>query len=212
MLGREARRMLSRLQYLVEGWFESSASTFKKAGFSPNTLTVLGFLLTLVTAGLYFERLTPGWVWLLTVFLISLGGFFDALDGAMARRYLHVSRIGGVLDSVLDRIGEIALYTGIGLGGLVDLRLCLWALSAALMVSYIRARVEVEGVKLKGVGIAERPERLLIILVSTLLLPVYGGLLTWGVGIVAVLSTVTVVERMYGAGKALKNVPTDPGV
>jgi len=71
------------------------------------------------------------------------------------------------------------------------------------MVSYVRARVEVEGIKLKGVGIAERPERLLILLVSTFLNSLYGGSLGWGIGLVAVLSSITVVERVYRAGKAL---------
>ena len=195
--------MLSRLQYLVEGWFESSAAVFKKAGFSPNTLTLLGFMLTVVTASLYYERLSPSWVWLLAVILVCLGGFFDALDGAMARRYLQVSRIGGILDSVLDRVGEIAIYTSVALGGLVDFRLCMWALSAALMVSYVRARVEVEGVRLKGVGVAERPERLLLLLVFTLLIPLYAGSMAWGVSLIAILSSATVIERVYRASRAL---------
>ena len=64
-----------------------------------------------------------------------------------------------------------------------------------------RARVEAEGVKLKGVGIAERPERLLVLLVSTLLVPLNEGFLAWGVGLMAVLSSITVAERVYKAGR-----------
>ncbi len=195
--------MLSRLQYLVEGFFESSASVFKKAGLSPNFITILGFALTLLTSFVYYQWLSSTLTWLAASVLLLLASYFDALDGAMARRFLKVSKLGGILDSVFDRIGEIALYTGIALGGLVDFSLCFWALSAALMVSYVRARVEAEGVKLKGVGIAERPERLLILLVSTFLNPLYGGSLTWGIGLVAVLSSMTVVERVYKAGVAL---------
>jgi len=195
--------MLSRLQYFVEGFFESSASVFKKAGLSPNLITILGFVLTLLASLAYYQWLSSALTWLAASVLLLLASYFDALDGAMARRFLKVSRLGGILDSVFDRIGEIALYTGIALGGLVDFRLCFWALSAALMVSYVRARVEVEGIKLKGVGIAERPERLLILLVSTFLNSLYGGSLGWGIGLVAVLSSITVVERVYRAGKAL---------
>ncbi len=195
--------MLSRLQYFVEGFFESSATVFKKAGLSPNFITILGFALTLLTSFVYYQWFSSALTWLAASVLLLLASYFDALDGAMARRFLKVSRLGGILDSVFDRIGEIALYTGIALGGLVDFRLCFWALSAALMVSYVRARVEVEGIKLKGVGIAERPERLLILLVSTFLNSLYGGSLGWGIGLVAVLSSITVVERVYRAGKAL---------
>ena len=164
---------------------------------------MLGFTLTLVTAFSYYSGLTLSVAWFGSVVLLFLAGYFDALDGAMARRYLQTSKIGGILDSILDRVGEITLYAGLGLGGLVDLRLCFWALSAALMVSYARARVEVEGVKLKGIGIAERPERLIILLIATILLPLERESLTWGVSLVAILSTLTVVERVYRAFRLL---------
>jgi len=96
----------------------------------------------------------------------------------------------------------MVLYSFIALSGLVDLRICLWALSASLMVSYVRARVEVEGVKMKGVGIAERPERLLILLVSTILNPFY-GLLSWGMVLIAILASATVIERLFAASRSL---------
>jgi archaetidylinositol phosphate synthase len=194
--------MLSRLQYLVEGFFESSAVAFHKAGFSPNLTTIVGFVLTVAVGVMYYAGLPSMSTWLVAWVLLLVASYFDALDGAMARRFRLVSRAGGVLDSVLDRIGEIVLYSAIGLGGLVDLRICLWALGASLMVSYVRARVEVEGVKLKGVGIAERPERLLILLVSTILNP-FLGVLTWGVLLIALLASVTVVERVYAANRYL---------
>src|SRR5262245_7713253 len=157
--------MLSRIQYLVEGFFESSATIFHKAGFTPNVATSVGFVLTLASGFFYSEGLSSGAGWLAAWSLLLIASYFDALDGAMARRFQLVSKTGGILDSVLDRIGEIVLYSTIALSGLVDLRICLWTLGASLMVSYVRARVEVEGVKMKGVGIAERPERLLILLV-----------------------------------------------
>src|SRR5207245_8837274 len=115
----------------------------------------------------------------------------------MARRYHQISKMGGILDSVLDRVSEIALYAGLAIGGLVPGWLSLWALSASLMVSYVRARVDVEGVKLKGVGLAERPERLLILLISTILTAFNALALEFGVVLVAVLSTVTIIERLY---------------
>lgn len=194
--------MLSRIQYLVEGAFQSSARIFKRAGFSPNSLTLIGFAFTLASTVFYASGLT-GWAWQGCVVGLLLAGYLDAVDGAMARKYGQVSRVGGVLDSVLDRIGEIGLYAGLAIGELVSVWLAIWALSAALMVSYVRARVSAEGVTLKGVGIAERPERLLILLVATIFWPASPSLLSGGIFLVALLSSVTVVERVYRASKVL---------
>jgi archaetidylinositol phosphate synthase len=183
--------MLSKIQYLVEGHFQRAAGAFNRAGFTPNSVTGIGFLLTLVTSLLY-STLVSG-----TVLALLAGSYLDAVDGAMARRYHKISKMGGILDSVLDRVGETALYTGLAIGGLVPGWLSLWALSASLMVSYVRARVDVEGVKLKGVGLAERPERLLILLISTILAAFNALALEFGVVLVGVVSTVTIIERLY---------------
>ena len=191
--------MLSKIQYLVEGHFQRAAGALSKTGFTPNSVTSIGFLLTLVASLLYSSGL--GTVWLVwgTVLALLIGAYFDAIDGAMARRYHQISKMGGILDSVLDRVGEIALYAGLFAGGLVPGWLSLWALSASLMVSYVRARVDVEGVKLKGVGLAERPERLLILMIATIFAAFNSLSLGLGAGLVALLSTVTIVERLYRA-------------
>ncbi|MBO0889089.1 CDP-alcohol phosphatidyltransferase family protein, partial [Candidatus Bathyarchaeota archaeon] len=104
--------MLSRLQFLVEGFFQSSSKLFHRAGLSPNSLTAVGFLLSVIAATLYWGGLV-GWEWVAAILVLLIGSFFDAVDGAMARKYSEVSKFGGVLDSVLDRIGEIALYAGL---------------------------------------------------------------------------------------------------
>lgn len=194
--------MLSRIQFLVEGLFQSSSRLFHRVGLSPNSLTLLGFLLSIVTSLFYWGGLS-GWEWGSAVLVLIVAGYFDAVDGAMARRYSKVSRFGGILDSVLDRIGEIGLYVGLLAGGLVPLWIGLWALCASLMVSYVRARVSVEGVTLKGVGIAERPERLLMLMVATIFWPVWQGILSIGVLLIAVLSSATVVVRVYRASRIL---------
>ncbi len=143
------------------------------------------------------------WEWIATILVLVIASFLDAVDGAMARKYGKVSRFGGVLDSVLDRIAEIALYAGLLAGSLVQPWIGVWAMSAALMVSYVRARVSVEGVTLKGVGIAERPERLLILIIATLLWPLSSVILAGGVLVIAVLSSITVVSRVYRASVVL---------
>ena len=189
--------MLSRFQHAVEGLFESSAGFFKRAGLSPNSITILGFVFTLATFLFYWRGLRYGWEIAGALLTLLLASYFDALDGAMARRYHQTSRLGGVLDSVLDRLGEMFLYSGLAIGDLVDFRIVLWALSASFMVSYVRTRAEAEGLRMKGVGIAERPERLLILIASTILQLFYPESLTWGTLSIAVLASLTVIERVY---------------
>jgi archaetidylinositol phosphate synthase len=194
--------LLSRLQFLVEGFFQASSKLFHRMGLSPNAMTLIGFLLSLVAASLYWGGLSGG-EWISVILVLVIASFFDAVDGAMARKYSEVSRFGGVLDSVLDRIAEIGLYIGLIAGSLVEPWIGIWALCASLMVSYVRARVSVEGVTLKGVGIAERPERLLILIVATLLWPLSDSILEGGVLLIALLSSVTVVSRVYRASAIL---------
>jgi archaetidylinositol phosphate synthase len=189
--------MLSKIRYLVEGHFQLAAGAFNKAGFTPNTVTAVGFLLILVASLLYSIGLGTAWLIFWAVLALLVGAYLDAVDGTMARRYHQISKMGGILDSVLDRVGEIALYAGLAIGSLIPGWLALWALSASLMVSYVRARVDVEGVKLKGVGLAERPERLLILLFATILAAFSAFSLDFGVSFIALLSTVTIVERLY---------------
>lgn len=195
--------MLSRLQHMVEGAFESSAGIFKRVGLSPNSVTILGFVFTLAAFIFYTYGLRSALENAGAVLALLIAGYLDAVDGALARRYHLVSRKGGILDSTLDRIGEMFLYSGLAIGGLVDFRLVLWALSASFMVSYTRARAEVERIVLKGVGIAERPERLLMLLAASLLQPLNPGAMFWGVLLIAVLASLTVVERVYRATTAV---------
>src|SRR5437870_9252129 len=189
--------MLSKIQYLVEGHFQLAAGAFNRAGFTPNTVTAVGFLLILVTSLLYSGGLGTVWLVFGAVLALLVRAYLDAVDGAMDRRYHQISKMGGILDSVLDRVGEIALYVGLFVGGLVPGWLSFWGLSASLMVSYVRARVDIEGVKLKGIGLAERPERILILLIATILTAFNSLSLGLGAGLVALLSTVTIVERLY---------------
>lgn len=126
--------------------------------------------------------------------LLLVSGLFDATDGAMARLYGEVSHFGAFLDSMLDRISEILVYWSLVYSGLVDWSIGLAALSGSLMVSYARARAEHLGSQMKGVGIAERPERLLILIAAAFL-----GQLNAGALLIALLSAITVVERIVHA-------------
>lgn len=127
-----------------------------------------------------------------------LSGFFDIVDGAVARATNSVSKKGAFLDSTLDRVAEVAVYSGILLGGFASPLLSLLALSFSLLVSYTRAKADSLGVSLSGVGIGERSERLLVLSIFSIV-----GFVTYGVLLVSLLAAITFLERVYRASRAL---------
>ena len=109
-----------------------------------------------------------------------LSGFFDVLDGAVARATGRTSQRGAFLDSTLDRVSEVVVFLGILVGGYVSPFLVLVALSLSLLVSYTRAKGDALGVNLAGIGVGERSERLIVLIVTSLL-----GIVGIGVLVVA---------------------------
>lgn len=166
------------------------AKFFRKFGLTPTHLTLIGLLLS-VLAGYWYYRYTPETRWW-PFMLLLLAGFFDALDGVMARNFSMTSKLGGIMDSTADRLGESIVFLGLILGGAVNAEWGLLALIFSLMVSYVRARSEGEGLHLKGRGFAERPERLIILLAATL-----ANKLELGIAVIAILSLITMCQRIY---------------
>lgn len=168
---------------------------------TPNTLTWLGFWLTagataLVITGHLFAA---GWV-------VLVAGFFDMLDGALARATNRVTRFGGILDSTLDRLSEAVLLLGLlaiyARGQVAESMLVGITLIGSLLVSYTRARIEALGIECK-VGFFTRPERV-IILALGLLLSRYDGALVIALAIIAFFSFFTVVQRLLHAWNQTK--------
>jgi len=161
---------------------------------TPNTITWLGFLIA-VGAGVLIgtgHLFAAG-------FVMLVGGFFDIMDGALARTTGQVSRFGAILDSTLDRVGEAAVLLGLlvfyagqqSIAGIVVVGI-VWV--ASVLVSYIRARAEAVGLECE-VGFFTRAERVIVLALGLLLSSVNNALLV-ALGIIAVLSAVTVVHRL----------------
>lgn len=112
------------------------------------------------------------------------------IDGAVARVMHRVSKSGSFNDSTLDRLAEVSVYCGIAYAGYASPVLVLLALAFSLLVSYTRAKGDSLGVSLSGIGIGERAERLLVLIVFSIIE------LVWiGVVIVLVIAFVTFVQR-----------------
>jgi phosphatidylglycerophosphate synthase len=178
-----------------------------RAGFTPDSITILG------TAGTVLSALTLfpiGEVWwgAFAVFVFVLA---DMLDGAMARERGGGTRFGAVLDAACDRIGDGAVFCGLlwwaafGMQSTSLVVATLICLVTSQVISYIKARAEASGLSGDG-GIIERPERLIIVLVGAGLSGLFGlpWLLHIAMWLLAVASLVTVGQRMH-------SVRTSPG-
>lgn len=180
-----------------------------RLGFTPNALTVIGSVLT----GLVGLLAAQGWFLAagLGLWLFSLS---DTLDGALARATGRVSPFGAFLDSVCDRYAEAGVFLGLvwwfhTAGSGLGVMLAFLAAISSLMVSYARARAE--GLDYHAeVGWFQRPERIVALgfgLVVAQWVPVA---LLVALGLLAVLTTVTVVQRVWHVSALSQTVPAGP--
>jgi archaetidylinositol phosphate synthase len=196
MLGGDWRQMLDKLRSRLNGLFVGLGKAAADVGLSPTTWTFVGLWVSILAGAAFWLAGYGGE--LLGGLLILLAGFFDVVDGAVARVTGKVSKRGGFLDSTLDRVSEVAIYLGILLGSLASPVTVLLALSFSLLVSYTRAKGDALGASLAGVGIGERSERLIVLAVSAIV-----GYVQYGVLIVIVIAGFTFVQRTYTASKSL---------
>jgi len=184
------------------------AQLFHSMGFTPNHLSLLGLLFAYLSAYLYWASSLDSWGLIPAAGFLLISGFFDALDGILARLHGDVTVLGGFLDSLLDRYADALVFLGIIVGWLlVNPVWVLWgflALVGSLLVSYSRARAEAAGVKMESVGVAERAERIIILAVASFLSLLWADALRWSVVLLAVLTNLTVLQRVMHFRNALK--------
>ena len=171
------------------GLFAPLVRGLVRLGVSPSQITVAGLLLALAAgsaAGLGRLRLAG--------ISLILSALCDLLDGQVARMSGREGPAGAFLDSCFDRVAEAAVYLGLIVYFRDSPALVLTAgaaLVSSYMVSYARARAEGLGFTC-AVGLMERPERLAVLIVALLV----GGRTLWiGLALLALLSTVTFVQR-----------------
>ena len=192
MLNKYARALFTTI-------FTPVARLFLKLGISPDVVTIVGTIGVCVGALAFYPRHQFFWgTVVVTAFVFS-----DTVDGVMARMSGRSGKWGAYLDSTLDRFGDAAVFGGLVLwyagGGADDLMAAL-ALSCLILgsvVSYAKARAEGLGWT-ANVGIAERADRLVAVLVTTGLCGLGLPEVVLGVvlALLAVASLVTVVQRM----------------
>ncbi|MGV8968232.1 MAG: phosphatidylinositol phosphate synthase [Cellulomonas sp.] len=191
--------MLNRFRGLMTKVMTPIADLLLRRGVSPDAVTITGTLAVVIAAlWLYPTGHLLAGTLVIAVFVLT-----DSLDGTMARRSGRSSSWGAFLDSTLDRFADSAIFAGLVLWffGAGDVRLAgVFALACLVLgsiVPYARARAEGLGMT-AAVGIAERADRLVVVLVATAL--VGSGLssvvLTVTLALLAVASLITIVQRM----------------
>ncbi len=169
-----------------------------RVGVTPNALTIAGFAGNAIAAAFVVQ----GWLVAAGV-VVLLASALDMLDGALARATNQVTPFGGVFDSVLDRLSEAVVLFGIcwyqlDLGNREEALLAFVAVVGSLMVSYTRARAEAAGVMLKD-GLFTRAERVVLTGAALIL-----GLLRPALWLLAVLTLLTTLQRLYLTGRMLR--------
>ncbi|WP_283132994.1 phosphatidylinositol phosphate synthase [Rhizohabitans arisaemae] len=165
-------------------------------GISPNVITVVGTLGAVGGALAFYPRGVFFWgSVVITVFVL-----LDLLDGVVARITGSTGKWGAFLDSTMDRVADAAIFSGLILWAMDRDRplvgaLALFCLVAGAVVSYTKARAEGLGMTC-DVGVAERPERLIVILVSTAFSEFLPILLPIGLALLAAASAFTVYQRL----------------
>ena len=202
------------MRMLLERYYEVPVSAgFDKLGFSPNGVTILGLIVTLISA--IFISLG---MFLVGGIVMLIGSALDLIDGGLARRLGKVSNFGALLDSVIDRFQEALVFFGVliyFLTGPCDSLmtgfdtcsigpvLAYSAFIGSVMVSYLRARAEGLGIDCK-VGIMTRPERVIAVGIGLILSQWISIAILFVLVIITVLGLYTTIQRLVHSSVMLK--------
>lgn len=186
--------MLNNFRESLRPTLEKIGTAFASTGLSPNFWTSVGLVFAFIAAIIY------GWnfeyAFVIGGMMLLVSGFFDIVDGQVARVTKKTSKKGAFLDSVFDKVAEVAIFLGILIGGFAEPYLVFLAITMSLLVSYSRARAESLGIKLQGIGIGERAERLLVIAIIGMI-----GFMEWAVIIVIIIAAITFIQRIIVTSK-----------
>lgn len=185
-------RLDGRLQRLLPFLF--------RRRMNPNVLTVVGAGISLGAAACF----PPGW-FVAGGLLMLAGGAFDLIDGVVARHHGISTRFGAFLDSTLDRLVDMALLLGIAMHYALraepaHVLLAGYTLVASVLVSYAQARAELVIPSFR-VGLLERGERIGILAAGA-----FFGLMIPALWVIAIGSTVTVVQRFAHAAREMARI------
>ena len=186
--------MLNNLRDSLKPTLEKIGKIFASTGLSPNVFTAIGLGFAFASAIVYGINVEYSLIFGGIILLIS--GFFDIVDGQVARFTKKITKTGGFIDSIFDKIAEVAIFFGILIGNYADPYLVIIAITLSLLVSYMRAKADSMSIKLQGVGIGERAERLLVIAIIGII-----GFMEFALIIVIIIAAITLGQRIIAISK-----------
>ena len=191
--------MLNNFREGLKPTLQKIGTIFASTGLPANFWTAIGLVFAFASAVIYALHFEYSFI--IGGILLLVSGFFDIVDGQVARVTQKMSKKGAFLDSVFDKIAEVAIFLGILIGRYnTEGYVVLLAITLSLLVSYTRARAESLGVQLQGIGIGERAERLLVIAIVGMI-----GRLDYAVIIVAIIAGITFVQRIIATARNIKD-------
>lgn len=194
----------AKLGSYIDGWIHKAFPFLFKRAVNPNLLTVLG---TLICVGAAAAFAAGEFAW--GALLLLAGGFFDLVDGVVARHFQSSTAFGAFLDSTMDRLVDMVVMLGIMLhyGSSAQPGVAMLAglvLISSVLTSYAKARAELFVTELRG-GFFERGERVGLLAaggVFDVMIPVL-----W---VLAIGTTVTVIQRFAAAHREMADAPLTP--
>jgi archaetidylinositol phosphate synthase len=199
---------LDFLRPLADRLLDPFVGAARRAGLTPDAVSVLAFLLAVAAGGAFALAGGEPALYLLGAVLVALNGWLDLLDGALARRLEVDSAAGDLLDHVLDRYADVAVIAGLA-AGVGRYPLGFAAVTGVLMTSYLGTQAQAVGLDRVYAGLLGRADRLVLVCVVGVVAAV--DTTPWGVDVVAVLlglfavvGHLTALQRFVGAWRALR--------
>ena len=180
--------------YINKLLYSSIIPLLAKGKISPNTITIIGFVFSLITMIL----ISQGYL-LISGILIIISSIFDLLDGALARYTHNTTNFGKFFDAVIDRLSEIAIYVGLFIYFINDSNSLLIIFLSAIsnqLVSYIKTKYESIGIE-GDIGIFTRPERIISLSLALIIGSFYLYIFYIFMYISILLALISVMQRIF---------------
>ena len=193
--------MLEKIRDKVEPITNRIGQELSKLGMTPIMLSIFAIIFSLISAFFYsnliqFEINNIISNQALGAIFLLIAGLCDMLDGAIARVTRKSTLRGAFIDSTFDRVTEIIIFAGLLIGQYTEPLLVFFAITLSMLVSYSRTKAEAINVDLRGIGIAERSERILILCLFSFINEIRLAII-----IIIVLSFITFMERFIAVMK-----------
>lgn len=193
--------MLEKIRDKVEPITNRIGQELSKLGMTPIMLSIFAIIFSLISAFFYsnliqFEINNIISNQALGAIFLLIAGLCDMLDGAIARVTRKSTLRGAFIDSTFDRVTEIIIFAGLLIGQYAEPLLVFFAITLSMLVSYSRTKAEAINVDLRGIGIAERSERILILCLCSFINEIRLAII-----IIIVLSFITFMERFIAVMK-----------